>query len=39
MLHEPRVALCSTTASAASRSLILASRRPHEPTTGFSTTG
>jgi hypothetical protein len=26
-------------ASAASRSLILASRRPHEPTVGFSTTG
>src|SRR5712691_11559706 len=37
--EEPSVSLCSRTASAASRSLIFASSRPHEPTIGLSTTG
>src|SRR5712691_2932156 len=37
--EEPSVSLCSSTASAASRSLIFASSRPQEPTIGLSTTG
>src|SRR3989440_127723 len=37
--YEPSVSLCSSTASAASRSLIFASSRPQEPTIGLSTTG